>query len=210
MTHRITFLRHAESEGNAQNLLQGRSDIPLSARGRQQALTLAEQWQERGVSFDLALTSPLLRARQTAETVAEVLAVPLEIEEHWLERSFGLLDGKSNLELHAGGQPVDFHLPYDPIGENGESLVDVYIRALAAIQSLLRRPAGRYLVVTHGAMLSRLMYVIFGITPQGHYNSPLFSVGNTGYLNFTYHAERRQWRFYGFHSLDEWEGHFGE
>jgi broad specificity phosphatase PhoE len=89
-------------------------------------------------------------------------------------------------------------------------MVDLYRRALLAVQDLLRRPPGRYLVVSHGAFLTRVMYVILGITPQGHYNSPAFYLGNTAYLNFTYDAEHRQWRWFGFNSPDEWHGHLGE
>jgi broad specificity phosphatase PhoE len=82
----------------------------------------------------------------------------------------------------------------------------MYRRALTAIQDVVRRPPGRYLVVSHGAFLARVMFVVLGATPQGHYNSPVFWMGNTAYINLTYHTDRRQWRWYGFNNPDEWSG----
>ena len=210
MTHRITFLRHAESEGNATGKLQGQSDVPLTVNGLDQARQLAARWQSLGLYFDLAISSPLQRARLTAETVTAALNAPLILDPTWTERDFGGLEGQEFALLRQASQPVDFYHPYDSIGETGESMVDVYRRALLAVQGLLRRPPGRYLVVSHGAFLTRVMYVILGITPQGHYNSPIFFLGNTAYLNLTYDSDRRQWRWFGFNNPDEWSGHQGE
>ena len=63
--YHITFLRHGESTGNAENRLQGLSDFPLSDTGRDQARALGERWQAEGLTFDMAITSPLSRARET-------------------------------------------------------------------------------------------------------------------------------------------------
>ena len=89
--------------------------------------------------------------------------------------------------------PVDFFHPYEPIGGNGESQLDLYTRASLALQRIIRQPAGSYLVVSHGGILNKALYVIMGITPQGHYNSPIFHFGNTGYAQFRYNSSSRQW-----------------
>lgn len=210
MTHRITFLRHAESEGNAAGILQGQSDVPLTEKGIEQARQLAARWKTLDIHYDLAISSPLQRARTTAEIVTAALGVPVILDANWTERCFGTLEGQEMAVIHQAAQPVDFNQPYEPIGTSGESMVDVYRRALLAVQSLIRRPPGRYLVVSHGAFLARVMYAILGITPQGHYNSPVFYMGNTSYINLSYDAARRQWRWYGFNSPEEWHGHLGE
>jgi broad specificity phosphatase PhoE len=210
MTYRITFLRHAESEGNAAGILQGQSDVPLTEKGLEQARQLTARWQSLDLNFDLAISSPLQRARLTAETITAALNIPLIFDPNWTERDFGVLEGQEMARLRQGSQPVDFYQPYDPIGQTGESMVDVYRRALLAVQEVLRRPPGRYLVISHGAFLTRVMYVILGITPQGHYNSPIFFLGNTAYLNLTYDTDRRQWRWFGLNNPDEWDGHRGE
>src|SRR5512137_2758890 len=90
----ITFLRHGESTGNAENRLQGVSDFPLSEMGRAQARALGERWQAEGLTFDTVITSPLSRARETAEILAAALTIPtLELEPLWVERDMGQRSG---------------------------------------------------------------------------------------------------------------------
>lgn len=202
--HHLTFLRHAESTGNNADVLQGRTDTPLTERGLEQARNRAAGWKAQKIGFERIISSPLKRARQTAEIISESLGVPIEFDPNWQERNFGNLEGGSLADIRQAG--VDFFEPYQRLGETGESQVDMYQRALSAIQDLVNRPAGRYLIVSHGAFLARVMFVVFGATPQGHYNSPVFWMGNTAYINLTYQADRRQWRWYGFHNPDEWAG----
>ena len=71
----ITLLRHGESVGNAESRWQGQSDFPLTDKGRAQARMLAERWQRENVKFDFLVTSPLTRARETAEIIASALNV---------------------------------------------------------------------------------------------------------------------------------------
>ncbi len=191
--HFITFLRHGESEGNSSGLLQGQSDYPLTPVGVEQAQRLAHFWDSQGITFDLVISSPLARARRTAEIVAESLDVPLELDPAWMERSFGILQGASLRELARQVPPPDYFHPYDPIGGSGESQVELYTRACLALEKILRQPAGSYLVVSHGGILNKAIFVILGITPQGHYNSPIFHLGNTGYAQFRYNSDSRQW-----------------
>ncbi len=68
--HYITLLRHGESEGNTSGVLQGQSDYPLTTLGFEQAQRLALYWKANQVKFDLIISSPLLRASQTAEIIA--------------------------------------------------------------------------------------------------------------------------------------------
>jgi uncharacterized phosphatase len=91
----ITLLRHGESEGNSAGVLQGQSDYPLTKTGLDQAQRLASYWKSIQVQFDLIITSPLLRALQTAEVVANYLQVPVEFNPAWKERYFGELQGSN-------------------------------------------------------------------------------------------------------------------
>lgn len=193
--YHLTLLRHAESQGNVENLVQGHIDMPLTARGREQASHLTSFWQQQNVSFDLIISSPLVRAHQTAEIIAAGLGAPLELDPIWEERYFGKLEGIPFDEVRQSIPEVDFFHPYYPVGEDGETHMDLYLRAVKAIQSLLHRHAGRYLVVSHGAMLNTILYAIIGITPQGHYHSPRFRFDNACFADLTYNPERRQWLF---------------
>jgi 2,3-bisphosphoglycerate-dependent phosphoglycerate mutase len=189
----ITLCRHGESEGNLLGALQGQADYPLTPAGLEQAHYLASYWKSEGTNFDRIISSPLLRASQTAEIIAAALKVPIEYDPSWKERNFGLLQGLSLDEINQRTPPVDFFHPYEPIGGNGESQLDLYTRACQALQAILRHSAGSYLVVSHGGILNKALYAIMGITPQGHYNSPVFHFGNTGYAQFRYNSSSRQW-----------------
>jgi 2,3-bisphosphoglycerate-dependent phosphoglycerate mutase len=191
--HLITLLRHGESEGNLAGVLQGQIDYPLTTPGTEQAQRLASTWKAQNVKYDLIISSPLLRASQTAQIIAASLQSPIQYDHSWMERNFGELQGISLEEINQRVPTVDFFLPYDPIGGNGESQLDLYSRASRALQNILRLPAGSYLVVSHGGILNKALYVIMGITPQGHYNSPIFHFGNAGYAQFRYNSSTRQW-----------------
>ena len=166
MIHFITLLRHGESEGNISGVLQGQTDYPLTTTGIEQAQCLASSWKAQDVKFDLIISSPLLRASQTAQIIATNLGSPIQYDHSWMERNFGVLQGKSLEEINQRNPPVDFFHPYNPIGENGESQLDLYSRASLALQNILRLPPGSYLVVSHGGILNKALYVIMGITPR--------------------------------------------
>ena len=204
----ITLLRHGESEGNAVEIIQGQSDYPLTAKGIQQARALADRWQAIQAGLDAPLfgtiiTSPLSRARQTAEIIATGLNTPVELDPIWIERGFGSLDGTPLSEILQIAPPVDFHHPYEPPADGGESSVDLFLRASQALRGVMHRPGGRYLIVSHGAILNMVVYAILGITPHGHYNSPRFSFGNTAYANFSYDAVTRRWRLLSFENPED-------
>ena len=190
----ITFLRHGESLGNFQGIIQGQSDYPLTEVGIRQAQSLASRWSRERRTFDRLISSPLGRARQTAEIIAAELGLPLTLDAEWSERCFGKFEGCTLQEIQQISPGVDLFHPYDAVGEVGESLVDVYLRASRALESLLRQPAGRYLVVSHGGILHMAFYAILGLAPQGNFNRLRFHIGNTAFTRVTYHPERRQWR----------------
>ena len=190
----FVFLRHGESVGNAEERFQGQSDFPLTEAGREQARALADRWLKEGMKFDLALTSPLSRARETAEIVAGKLNVPLEANSIWMERDAG---GVSDLTREEASKlfPVpEFTTPYDAFGESGEGDWELFLRAGKAVHELIKRPAGKYLIVTHGGLLNKVMYVILGIPVQLSNNGPRFRFNNTGFAEFNYRPARHQWR----------------
>lgn len=192
----VTFLRHGESVGNQENRFQGQADFPLTDKGRQQARQVAEHWKSIGANFDLCLASPLLRAKETAEIVTAALGVPLETDPLWMEmdngRMAGLRDGEVDWDFSK------FITPYTRIGGTGESRLEVYLRAGRAIQSILDRKPGRYLVVAHGGILNMAMYSVLSIAPQAHHNGPRFWFRNTTFADFAYDPEWHNWRLLRF------------
>ena len=192
-THRITLLRHGESTGNAQGVYQGRAEYDLSAKGQAQAHALAARWQEEGNTFSQIISSPQSRALQTAQIISDILAAPLVLDDRWKEIDNGVLAGLALEEVSKKHPFPDFMTPYSPIGDAGESNWDLYLRAGEAVQELIKRPAGNYLVVSHGGFLNRVLYVILGIVPQVNFSGARFHFGNTSCAVVLYDPSRHVW-----------------
>lgn len=203
--YRVTLLRHAQSEGNAQGVLQGQSDFPLSETGVQQAEALARRWRKDRVLFDCILSSPLSRARQTAEIIAAALGAPLELNKDWMERDNGQIAGLRPEEIDERGlRPPFVHL-YQPIGMDGESQWELFLRAGRAVQDLLHRPPGKYLVVSHGGILNLAMYAILGIVPQANFHGPRFRFRNTAFAALEYDPDRHVWALDSINDRAHWQ-----
>lgn len=95
----IIFVRHGETDHNRARLLVGRSDPPLTGLGRHQA-ALAAQAVAR-MSPARIVSSPLLRARQTAEAIAAVTGHTVEIDERLIELDYGSWEGRPLSEADA-------------------------------------------------------------------------------------------------------------
>jgi broad specificity phosphatase PhoE len=89
----LLLVRHGETASNALGHLLGRADPPLSATGERQAAELAS-WLP---PVDLVVSSPLLRARQTADA----LGGPVTIDERWIERDYGPFDDRPPAAISA-------------------------------------------------------------------------------------------------------------
>lgn len=190
----ITLLRHAESAGNADGYFQGQLDYPLTGYGKQQANHLAKYWVTHNPHFDLVISSPLLRARNTAEIICAELNIPLEIEDLWMERNAGKLQGLNRIEAQQLLPQPTFINPYLPFGGNGESQWELYLRAGGALNKLLQLPPSRYLIVSHGGLLNMVLYAILGISPQANFQGARFDFLNTAYANLTYSPANHHWR----------------
>lgn len=188
----FTFLRHGESVGNAESRWQGQSEYPLTDKGRAQARALAEYWKAEGVKFDLAISSPLIRARETAEIVASALNVPLEYDPIWLERDIGEMEGLTAEEVRQKPQPP-YTTPYDFIGGDGEGDWALFLRAGQALHDLLRRSPGSYLIVSHGGLLNQLMHAIVGIAPHVDPSGVRFRFENTAFSRVIYFPYQHRW-----------------
>jgi len=194
----FVFLRHGESVGNAEERFQGQYDFPLTERGRSQAEALAQQWRNEGLTFDRIVSSPLLRARQTAEIVSAALGVPLEFDPDWMEINNGVIAGLTEEQAAEVAPRPATMTPYTRFGKVGESRWEVYLRAGRALQRILDRPPGRYLVTSHGGILNLLLYAVLGIPVQVDFSGPHFMFHNTGFAVFTYEPAQHNWRMLAF------------
>jgi broad specificity phosphatase PhoE len=162
----IIFVRHGETDWNAQGLIQGSIDTDLNAKGHSQARAVAEliaihkeDWPE----FQI-IASPQKRALQTAHYILDALSKELAgLDGRVRELGFGIWEGKPFWELKAS--PV---YPADPEGryvwrpEGGESYEDGVAR-VNHWRATLDRPT---LVVSHGAVGRCLMGAVAGLNPR--------------------------------------------
>ncbi|MCI0520254.1 MAG: histidine phosphatase family protein [Chloroflexi bacterium] len=191
--HLITLLRHGQSVDNAAGIIQGQRDYPLSPDGEEQARRLAHRWQAEGECFDFIIASPLQRALQTAQIIAENIPAPLETDPDWMEIDLGEMSGMTGAEAERRFPHTDNHSPYSPSGRTGESWWEVYLRSAGALQRLLRRPPARYLIVSHGGILKSAMYAILGIPPQPRFIGPHFPFPNAGFARVSYNPAWQAW-----------------
>jgi broad specificity phosphatase PhoE len=190
----FVFLRHGESVGNAEARWQGQSDYMLTEKGRAQARLLAQRWKSEEVKFDLIITSPLVRARETAEIVASALGLNVHLDPILLERNIGEMEGLTMEEVRKIPQPP-YVTPYDPVGGEGEGDWALFLRAGQALHDLVRRPPGTYLIVSHGGLLNQLMNAIIGIAPHVDHSGVRFRFENTAFARVIYIPHQHRWAF---------------
>jgi len=201
----ITLLRHGESAGNAEGYHQGQAEFPLTEKGLAQAQALADWWSNRDQKFDTIISSPQSRAKQTAELIAGVLDLELRLDPVWMERDNGILAGKKFTEAREKFPQPEFINLYEPIGQTGESIWDLYVRGGQAITSIISGKPGSYLIVSHGGLLNMTMRAILGITPQPNFQNPRFRFRNTAFATLTYRPEKHIWHVQAVNARPHWE-----
>ena len=160
---KLYIIRHGQTSWNKERKLQGRTDIPLNESGREVAELTKEGFKD--IPFDMAFTSPLKRARETAEIIMSGRNVPVINDERIIEVNFGSYEG-CDFDLPDEYIQNFFSAPekYFPI--NGmESMESIFERMNSFLQDLCQNAELQdktILISTHGAALSGLMTVIKG------------------------------------------------
>lgn len=137
------YVRHGETDWNAQNRYQGQTDVPLNARGVAQAQAASEVL--RGHTVTTICTSPLSRAYDTAVAIQRVVGGALEVIDDLQEAHFGVHEG----DTKGAWFEQWFREGWRPPG--GESHADFGARALRGINAALARP-GPVMIVAHGGV----------------------------------------------------------
>lgn len=130
----LILVRHGETAVNAEGRLQGRVETELTGRGREQAARVASAIARTGAAR--LVTSPLRRAVETAEAIAAVTGLAIEVDDRLAELHYGDWEGSRFEELPAGAFARWRADPsFAPPG--GESLVAVRARVVPAVEELL-------------------------------------------------------------------------
>lgn len=144
----ICLVRHGETNWNAQGKIQGKTDIPLNAEGIKQAKRCGQYL--TNATWDVIITSPLKRARKTADIINETLRVPLVEMSEFEEKHFGDAEGMTYEE-----RAQTFPERYYPNQENDTLFAKRLAKGLETIQR--HYPNKRILVVSHGGVINALL-----------------------------------------------------
>ena len=160
---KMYIIRHGQTPWNARKCLQGRSDVDLNENG----IYLAELTGKalRDVTIDMAFTSPLIRAKHTAQCILAGREVPIIEDERLIEISFGIYEGccyaEENRQVPQQWIENFFHAPQDYVAApGGESLNDVEKRTRNFMEDICSRKELQdktILVSTHGCALRGLL-----------------------------------------------------
>lgn len=191
----VYFLRHGQTDFN-KGFIHQFSHTPLSERGKEQAKAIAEVLKE--MEFDVIISSPYERTRQTAEYVAKASGKPVEYNDLFVElRRPSILWGRKWLSLKSlwimariyfnAAKPLWHH-------SDEENLEEFHVRAKQALEYLADRKEERILVVTHRGFMANLMSRIKhdGMDTVAQYRRALWKnleIGNCSFISTTWTPE---------------------
>lgn len=178
---KLLLIRHGESAANAEGRMQGQFDSPLNDRGREQARALGRRLQREGWSASVVYASDLSRAAETAEIIADMLGLPIILDERLREYDPGVITGLVQHEIQEHYPQLWHDLRHStgwvsiPESEGNEAF---RVRMAAMASDILAAHDDRetVIVVAHGASLGMMLSHLLGLDTRRP--SP-FRFGNT-------------------------------
>lgn len=151
---RLYLIRHGEVEGAEAGRLLGRTDAPLSDRGREQSRQLAEFLATERLTS--VYSSDLLRARTMADTIARRCNLEVHESSAWREIDMGEWEGRTFAALYGEAQGLVAQLFNDParfVYPHGESFPSFTARVRGALDQLLKtHESSNIALITHGGV----------------------------------------------------------
>ena len=163
---KLYFVRHGESEANTQRVISNReSPFGLTGRGRQQATILAGKLKD--ISITAIFSSPVLRARETADILSRSLRQPYQVTEALREYDCGILEDKSDdaswIMHREIAEDWTLHHNWQRKPEGGESFLDIQNRFLPFIEALTYdglNADNHVLLVGHGGLFQLMLPLV--------------------------------------------------
>ena len=152
---KIYAARHCQTQWNVDNIVCGRSDIPLTEEGEKQALALAEK--AAGYGLDIIIASPMIRAQQTARAVADRCGIEVLTDERLIEQCFGMFEGASRAdEVYQRHKRKYFHKH-----GGGESMMQLAQRVYNALDDIIATHKGKNVLLVCHAGVCRVIRSYF-------------------------------------------------
>ncbi len=162
---KIYLTRHGQDQDNANGILNGHRDMPLTELGLSQATELAGKISDSGLKFDVVYCSPLQRAKVTAKIVCETLKVdPPHVLPELIERDFGVMAGKPVKDIESFCAPDIFKtetITYFLSPDGAETFPELMERAKKLLDKLSEKHlSGSILLVGHGDF-GKMLYTVY-------------------------------------------------
>lgn len=173
MARVVTLVRHGQTERSATGTYSGRLDVALTDTGREQAQHTAQQLAQAGI--DAVVTSPLERARDTAQAIADAAGVPLTVDERLTEVDYGPFEGLDREGARARFGEDFERWRADPFGApvpGMEPLPDALARARAATGDVLAAHE-HPVIVGHQGILRIVLVALGEIAPDDYFHTRL-------------------------------------
>lgn len=179
----VLLLRHGRSVANAEGVLAGRSDTPLDDTGREQAAALGDRLAD--VPFDLVLSSPQLRAQQTAELALSGRG-EVTVDDAFAECDYGDWSGAalSELATEPSWEIVQW-LPSAAEFPAGETMAQMSHRATHRVKALVKQhPEGIIWIVTHGDIIKAIIADALGVHLD-HFQRIVIDTASVSVIQYT-------------------------
>jgi len=163
MYMKIFLIRHGQTTGDLEGRYGGSYDDHLTEKGREQLAETAAQVADKGI--EIIFHSPLIRARESAEIIRDVINCPIQQWNGLEERHYGVLSGLTKQEaLDKYPDAVEAHK--DPMNTDpeGESFEDFNNRVVTTFTEIIKAPHETIAILAHGGSLKRIL---------AHLNQPL-------------------------------------
>jgi broad specificity phosphatase PhoE len=161
---KIYIVRHGETQWNKEEVFRGRKDISLNETGKKQAERVGLYFSYRHINR--IVSSPLARARQTAEAISNIISIAIETMEELTDFNFGIWEGLPLREVEKRF-PADFAIwktsPEKLRIENGDTLAMVRNRISAGLANITSGQEGAVVIVTHRVICKIIVLYALGI-----------------------------------------------
>lgn len=178
----LWLIRHAESTGNRDGVLQGQADLPLSPLGHRQARALADRLLKahRRTPFSALISSDLMRTRETADSIGMALGLRVDLDRRLREIDIGAWSGLTQEQI-ASQFPAEWALWQGRSSHmrrgGGESYHDTQDRITPTLTEIAEEhPGTRVLVVTHGGVMRAYLAGLMGLPLERIWH---LSIGNS-------------------------------
>lgn len=152
---KVYIMRHGKTDWNALFKCQGQTDIPLNEEGRKMAREARERYKD--LKYDVCFTSPLVRARETAEIITAGRNVEIIPDDRLKEINLGIYSGEERVLERPGSPLYDFFMAPDRFTADPsmESFEALYARGKDFVDNVLVPLKDKYdavLIVAHAAI----------------------------------------------------------